>query len=162
MKMVPTLWPWAVKAGISMIGLAMGMTAFARVPGVKAMPSSTTMTNQSPLYEMRSDSSGVTVWLSSVAPTIYGIDAEDLDFYIGPSTVTTGAIEAISAFAAAYGKEDDDTVLVTFLNASMGGSMTWDQASDMEWKCNELVGGMASAIPACDNVDIVKHEWTSA
>ncbi|EMC99369.1 hypothetical protein BAUCODRAFT_120638 [Baudoinia panamericana UAMH 10762] len=93
--------------------------------------------------------SGTMFWLSSISQTILGEDATDFDHFLYPSSDM--AIEAMDTYSATFDYGSEDELVVAFLNTTMAGTMTAEQAADTDSKCQELSGNMASLVTACSN-----------
>lgn len=133
-----------VQAAVSVAGVAIGIALYNQIPGAAALP----VDSVSPsLFEEAPGTPGAFIYLSNVSPTIFGADATDFDYHVSPEPSL--AIEAIQSYASAVASADPDDVLITFLNVTMAGTMTTDQAADLHWKCNELSGSMAASVDAC-------------
>lgn len=148
----PKVRAQALKAGMMIVSAALGAAVYNNFPTATGMP-----LESRPLYKVGAADSGVTIFISNVAPTIFGQDATDFDFRVVPET--TSAIEAVIAFATANPTGNEDEMLVKFLNATMSGTITADQAGNVTWLCNELSRGQASTLTTCDGQ--VKTEPTN-
>lgn len=135
---------------MSIASVLVGLALSRHMLGANAMPA--TPVASPVLYEDAPRGQGVYIWVSNITDAIYGEDATNFDYQILGDTA--GAIESIESFAAAYSTGDADATLVAFLNATMGGTMTAEQATNQEWLCGELSGNMASTVEACGGVTL--------
>ncbi|KAH0284145.1 hypothetical protein M436DRAFT_40084 [Aureobasidium namibiae CBS 147.97] len=133
-----------VQAAVSVAGVAIGIALYNKVPGATALPVDTVSPS---LFEEVPGTPGAFIYLSNVSPTIFGEPATDFDYHVSPEPSL--AIEAVQRYASAVASTDTDDILTTFLNVTMAGTMTADQAADLHWKCNELSGTMATSVDAC-------------
>lgn len=85
--------------------------------------------------------------ISSVTPTIFGQDATNYDYYLTGSSLA--ANEAVKKLASAVSIGTEHEILVAFLNSTMAGTMTAEQAGDDAWKCQELTQSMLDEISFC-------------
>lgn len=110
-----------------------------------------------PLYELGPKSS-VTIWLSSINATIFGVEAEDFDYHLfGPEGVPE-AIETAEHLARVYHTGSAEEVLVAFLNATTGGATPVSRVEpvfDREWLCDDLGCPMNEGAAACEGVEVV-------
>ncbi|KAI5210960.1 hypothetical protein E4T42_03923 [Aureobasidium subglaciale] len=140
------------QAAASVAGVAIGIALYNQIPVAAALP----VEGASPsLYETSSDTPGAFIYLSNVSPTIFGAPATDFDYHVSPEPAL--AIEAIQGYASAVSSGVTDDVLTAFLNVTMAGTMTADQAADLNWKCNELSGDMAASVDACAQYSTVQE-----
>ncbi|KAF1822601.1 uncharacterized protein K489DRAFT_295528, partial [Dissoconium aciculare CBS 342.82] len=101
----------------------------------------------SSLYAADPNAAGTFLWLSNVSPTIFGQDATRFDYYLySPSASAADAVDQY-AKTMAVGTEDD--IVTAFLNATMAGTLSNEQAADAAWKCLELGELMASNVASC-------------
>jgi len=102
---------------------------------------------------------GTFIWISKVAPSVFGDDASAYDYYLHSDA--TAAKEAVQAYAEAVAaKEHESKILNSFLNATLAGTMSAEQAADDAWKCLELPNSISSAVLTCEGVaaEEVKEE----
>lgn len=143
------------KIALSILGLAIGTTLLSSLPGAAAEEAKADVTEPSPLYELDSRGSRVTIFMSNVTPTIFGEDATNFDYIMNGEP--DRAIESLRVFAAAHSTNETDAILLAFVNATMGGTMKPDQAANMTWLCNELSGNQASTLGVCDGH--IRPKW---
>ncbi|KAI5201265.1 hypothetical protein E4T38_06137 [Aureobasidium subglaciale] len=86
--------------------------------------------------------------------TIFGVSTEEFDYQVSPGPAM--AIEAVHSLATAVTFGDSPEVLTTCLNTTMAGSLTYEQATDMKWKCNEISTLVANNIDICSSINISK------
>lgn len=106
--------------------------------------------NDQPVFEVGPDGTGSFGWMSHVTDSIFGQDATDYDYQLISNV--SGAAESMQAFAAAYSTGSEKDILVSFLNATMFGEMTEEQAADQQWLCQELEDDMAAAVNSCKDI----------
>ena len=98
---------------------------------------------------------GIYIWLSSISPTFYGQSSSDFDFQqVG--TDFDSAIESAETLSRVFptANPDGDELMVAFLNATQGGTMTDAEAKDRHWLCNELGPKMAPQTRACEGIEM--------
>jgi hypothetical protein len=123
--------------------LAGGLAFFGSASLALALPTVAT----SSLYAADPNAAGTFLWLSNVSPTIFGQDATRFDYYLySPSASAADAVDQY-AKTMAVGTEDD--IVTAFLNATMAGTLSNEQAADAAWKCLELGELMASKVASC-------------
>lgn len=138
------------QAAVSIAGVAIGIALYNQIPGAAALPVDVV----SPLlFEEAAGTPGAFIYLSNVSPTIFGAPATDFDYHVSPEPAL--AIEAVQSYASAVASAISDDVLTTFLNVTMAGTMTAEQAADLHWKCNELSGDMAASVDTCATFNAV-------
>lgn len=111
--------------------------------------------DQKPLYELHDRS--ITVWLSTINATIFGVEAEDFDYVLGGPEGVPEAIETAEHFAAVYHTGTPEEVLVAFLNATTGGATPVERVRpvfDREWLCWDLSCPMNEGAKACEGIEI--------
>ncbi|KAG9557282.1 hypothetical protein KCU71_g6726, partial [Aureobasidium melanogenum] len=134
--------------------LLLGLTMLGRQFQASAMPLNSS-TATSPLYDSGPDNYGVYIWILNVTSTVFGQDATNFDYHLAGESAP--GVEAVHSFAAAFNaNNDDEAILTTFLNATMAGTMTAEQAANRTWLCQELSGDMASTTQSCDGVDLTE------
>ncbi|KAK6008306.1 hypothetical protein QM012_000209 [Aureobasidium pullulans] len=139
-----------VQAAASVAGVAIGIALYNQLPGARALPTAGVGPS---LFQESSEVPGAFIYLSSVSPTIFGAPATDFDYHVSPEPAM--AIEAIQSYVSAVSSAVTDDVLTTFLNVTMAGTMTAEQAVDLHWKCNELSGDMAASVDSCASFNTV-------
>ncbi|KAI5270993.1 hypothetical protein E4T47_05706 [Aureobasidium subglaciale] len=115
----------------------------------------TTSEIANPLFETTPGTPGAIIYVSNVASTNFGAFTEKFDFPISPESAM--AIEAVHSSATAVTSGDSHEILTTFLNTTMAGSLTYEQATNMEWKCNEISTLVANDIDICSSINISKR-----
>lgn len=117
---------------------------------VRAMPMAvTTEFLESGLF-LRTGDGPTTISLSSITDTIFGQNTHNYDYII--YSEPERAIEATHQFADAWANGNQNDILVAFLNATMSGYMTPQQAADKQWLCNELYTSMQPYVEACNGI----------
>lgn len=103
---------------------------------------------------------GTYFWISKANSTIFGDDASLYDYYLHSDAAA--AQEAVQAYAEAIvAHAKDSEVLNFFLNATLAGTLSFDQATNETWKCLEVSDTIKSAIPDCQTVSAVDRKETS-
>ena len=107
------------------------------------------------LWEYSPDGSRVTIWVSKINATIFGVDAEDFDADIGGDKESLKfSIESAETFAKVWATGDADAILVAFLNQTTGGGMDPEKPFDRHFLCNDLSCPMNKGTTACDGIDV--------
>jgi hypothetical protein len=121
------------------------------------------LASQAGLWEISPGAEGITVWFSNITDTIYGQDATDFDYYLvghsGNMRAFDAAIESVEHFAKVFPGGDADVVLIAFLNHSMLGMLSAEEAADKEWLCRELDCQMNEVAEACEGVEAPCSVW---
>jgi hypothetical protein len=130
----------------SFIALASSLAAFSLVQSALALPAASSPV----LYAPHPEGHGTMIWLSNAAPKIFGADATNFDYI--HATPNQKATEAVETYHKAVLAGEEDGMITAFLNATQGGTMIHDKASDLLWKCRELGPEMASHTKACKDV----------
>jgi len=94
---------------------------------------------------------GTYIWISKVAPVIFGEDSTNYDYFLF-SSAATAAKEAVNAYSQAVASGDEDQIITSFLNATMSGTLDGDKAQNTEWKCSELSSTMQAAVSSCQDL----------
>lgn len=100
------------------------------------------------------------ILISGTNSTIFGQDATDYDYYLTGSSLA--ANEAVDKLASAVSTGTEHDILVAFLNSTMAGTMTAEQAGDDAWKCQELTQSMLYEISFCANPTDAEVQGTSS
>jgi len=107
------------------------------------------------LWEYSPDGTRVTIWISKINATIFGVDAEDFDADIGGSPEDLAlSIESAETFARVWSTGDADAILVAFLNQTTGGGMDPKKPFDRQFLCQDLSCPMNKGTTACDGIDV--------
>ncbi|KAF2152350.1 hypothetical protein K461DRAFT_313074 [Myriangium duriaei CBS 260.36] len=128
----------------SLVAASLALSSY--LPGASAAP----FASSSALIEPTTNDK-IIVWMSKVAPTIFGQDSAGFDYIVSASAQDT-TTEAMNAYVTAVASGQQEDMLHTFLNVTMGGFMTSDEAGDMAWKCNSLSHDMAATLEACNGL----------
>jgi hypothetical protein len=137
-------------AVISSLALALHTTA-----SLAATIPSASGTIPEGLWEYSPDGRRVTLWVSKINATMFGVDAEDFDAEIwGTKEDLAVSVEVTEKFARVWSTGDVDAILVAFLNQTTGGGMDPKKPFDRHFLCNDLGCPMNKGTPACDDIDV--------
>jgi len=104
---------------------------------------------------------GTFIWISKVAPSIFGEDTSAYDYYLHSDA--TAAKEAVQAYAGSVAANDHESKLLTsFLNATLAGTMSAEQEADNAWKCLELPSSIRSTVATCEGVEAEEVQEASS
>jgi hypothetical protein len=133
-----------MSVSLSAIWAISAMTA--AFPMINAVP----LTNAPALSSPGIDGKGATIWISKVAPTIFGQDAKEYDYHIFSDAEKS--VEAVERYRQAVATSRELEILPAFLNVTMSGTLSSAQASDLTWMCQELGPALAGATSSCPAV----------
>lgn len=95
------------------------------------------------------NAAGEIIRISGVNKTIFGQESTRYDYFLTGHSLA--ATQSVATLASAIDSGTEHDIVVAFLNSTMAGTMTNDQASDDVWKCQELSDHMVYEVSLCPN-----------
>jgi hypothetical protein len=142
--------------GKSVLSLALALHTTASLAA--AIPSDSGIIPEG-LWEYSPDGSRVTLWVSKINATMFGVDAEDFDAVIfGSKKDLAESVALTEHFARVWATGDADAILVAFLSQTTGVAVSPDKPFDRQFLCNDLGCPMNKGTPACDGIDVTCWE----
>lgn len=130
------------------LSIALGISIYGLLRCTQAIPPDTGPSNiGKTLFEHDENQNITIVYIFSVTDTVFGQAATNYDFLVYPKL--ENSVEAIHKFKAAWDSGNELNILTIFINTTMYGTMTGNQAADRNWLCNQLDDSMLENVGAC-------------